>query len=59
MGSNTYKAEIFAPSNQHLLLVMTRHTLKYKQYEVPGQIEFTDHEPKKLVDQFQKKVLKQ
>ncbi len=55
MGSNTYIQEKFSPSPQHLLLVMTQHTSKYKQYEVPGQIEFTDNEPKELVERFQKK----
>ena len=55
MGSNTYMQEKFSSSPQHLLLVMTKHTSKYKQYEVPGQIEFTDDNPKELVEQFQKK----
>ena len=55
MGSNTYMAEKFPPSSQHLLLVMTRHTSKYKQYEVRGQIKFIDNDPKELVAQFQKK----
>ena len=55
MGSKTYMAEKFPPSPQHLLLVMTRNPSKYKQYEVPGQIKFTDNDPKELVEQFQKK----
>ena len=55
MGSNTYMAEKFSPSSQHLLMVMTRHPSKYKQYEVPGQIEFTDNDPEELFEQFQKK----
>ena len=55
MGSNTYIAEKFPPSAEHLLLVMTRHISKYKQYEVPGQIEFTDTAPKDLVEQFKEK----
>ena len=36
MGSNTYMAEKFSPSPQHLLLVLTEHPSKYKQYEVRG-----------------------
>ena len=55
MGSNTYMAEKFAPSSQHILLVMTQHISKYKQYGVPGQIEFIDTHPKELVQQFQNK----
>ena len=55
MGSNTYMQDKISPSSQHLLLVMTKHTSKYKQYEVPGQIEFTDKDPKELVEQFKKK----
>ena len=55
MGSNTFMAEKFPPSSQHLLLVMTKHISKYKQYEVAGQIEFTDTAPKELVEQFRKK----
>ncbi len=55
MGSNTYIAEKFSPSSQHLLLVMTKHSSKYNQYEVPGQIEFIDDDPKELVEQFQKR----
>ena len=34
MGSNTFMAEKFSPSSQHLLLVMTKHISKYKEYEV-------------------------
>lgn len=55
MGSNTFSAEKFPPSSKHLLLVMTKHASKYKEYEVPGQIEFTDNAPKELVEHFQKK----
>ncbi|MEO9147080.1 MAG: dihydrofolate reductase family protein [Ginsengibacter sp.] len=55
MGSNTYIAEKFSPSPQHLLVVMTKHTSKYNEYGVPGQIEFTDNDPKELVERFQKK----
>jgi dihydrofolate reductase len=55
MGSNTFMAEKFPPSAEHLLLVMTIHISKYKQYEVSGQIEFTDTVPKELVKQFEEK----
>ncbi len=55
MGSNTFMAEKFSPSSQHLLLVMTKHISKYKEYEVAGQIKFTGDDPKDLVLKFQKK----
>ena len=55
MGSSTFIAEKFGPSNSHLLLVMTRQISKYKQYEKAGQIEFTDSSPEELVEEFQKK----
>ena len=55
MGSHTYLQDKFPPSSQHLLVVMTKHISKYKQYEVPGQVEFTDNDPEELVEQFQKK----
>ena len=58
MGSNTYMAEKFPPSSQHLLLVLTAHTSKYKQYEVADQIEFTDNDPKELVEKFENKGFK-
>lgn len=58
MGSNTYIAEKFAPSRKRLLLVMTRHPSKYKQYEAPGQIEFTDQSPEDVVMEYQQKGYK-
>ena len=58
MGSNTYIAEKFEPSSTRLLLVMTRHPSKYKQYEVPGQIEFTAQSPEDVVAECQQKGYK-
>ncbi len=54
MGSSTFIADNFPPSNQHLLLVMTNHVSKYKERAVPGQIEFTNKSPKDLVERFTK-----
>jgi len=53
MGSGSFNAEHFAPSPNRLLIVMTRQLVKYKQYEVPGQLEFTDKSPIELTTQFQ------
>ncbi|RNI38002.1 hypothetical protein EFY79_07160 [Hanamia caeni] len=58
MGSNTYLAEKFSSSPKRLLLVMTRHPSTYKQYEVPGQIEFTDQSPEDIVTECQQKGYK-
>ena len=54
MGSNTFNAEHFSPSSNHLFVVMTKHCSKYKEYEVSGQLEFTDKSPIELTEQFQK-----
>ena len=58
MGSNTYLAEKFSSSPKRLLLVMTRHPSTYKQYEVPGQIEFIDQSPEDIVTECQQKGYK-
>ncbi len=55
MGSSTFIQEKFPAKNNRLLLVMTKHSFKYKQYEVQDQIIFTDAEPNKLVEEYQKK----
>ena len=55
MGSNTFKADHFPPIPNRLLIVMTRNILKYKEYEVDGQIEFTNKSPLELTEEFQKK----
>ncbi len=49
MGSSTFNAEHFSPSSNHLLVVLTNHFLKYKEYEVAGQLEFTDKTPFELI----------
>ncbi|MEO8962253.1 MAG: dihydrofolate reductase family protein [Ginsengibacter sp.] len=55
MGSNTYMAEKFPASQDHLLLVMTQHVSKYERYTVEGQIEFTDATPEEITKQFEKR----
>lgn len=55
MGSNTFNAGHYPPSSNCLLVVMTRHFLKYKEYGVAGQLEFTDNSPVELTRRFQKK----
>jgi dihydrofolate reductase len=58
MGSSTFNAEHFSPSSNHLLVVLTKHLLKYKKYEVAGQLEFTDKSPDELTAEYQKKGFK-
>lgn len=55
MGSTTYIQEKFSASNKRLLVIMTKHIVKYKEYEVPEQIIFTDNNPVELVEQFKRK----
>lgn len=58
MGSSTFNAEHFTPSSNHLLVVLTKHLLKYKNYEVAGQLEFTDKSPQELTEQYQERGFK-
>ena len=52
MGSATFNADTFNPSPGHLIIVMTSHPEKYKNLEVPGQIEFTNETPVALSSRF-------
>lgn len=55
MGSNTFMAEKFPASQDHLLLVMTQHVSKYESHKVEGQVEFTDATPEDIMKQFEKR----
>jgi dihydrofolate reductase len=55
MGSSTFDFDPIKPSPNSLLHIMTRNLAKYKSYEVPGQLEFSDETPQDLVNRFQKK----
>ncbi len=59
MGSNTFNADTFKPSENHQLIIMTRHRDKYKNLEVPGQLEFTSEPPVDLTARFRSKGHKQ
>src|SRR5690348_10269541 len=59
MGSNTFNADTFKPSANHLFIIMTRHPGKYKNSEVPEQIEFTNESPVELTARFKSKGYKQ
>jgi len=59
MGSNTFDADPLKPSPNHLLIIMTRDPSRYKEYEVSGQLEFSDDSPIQLVSRFEKEGYEQ
>jgi dihydrofolate reductase len=54
MGSGTYDAEQFKPSSNKLLMVMTGRPDKYKNSQVPGQLEFTSASPVEISARFKR-----
>ncbi len=48
MDSSTYNADRIKPSASHHFIVMTSEPAKYKELEVPGQLEFSDKSPTQL-----------
>ena len=54
MGSSTFDVKPMEPTPKHHLVVMTRNPAKYNDYEVAGQLEFTDQSPAQLVAHFEK-----
>lgn len=58
MGSATFNAESFPPSN-HQLIIMTGHPDKYKSLQVSGKIEFTKESPLELIARFKSNGHKQ
>ncbi len=52
MGSNTFNADKLNPSASHQIIVMSRQPEKYKNLEIPGQIEFTNETPVELTSRF-------
>ena len=59
MGSNTFNADPIKPSSNQLLVILTREPAKYKKYEVPGQLEFSDKSPGQLTFHFEKEGYEQ
>ena len=52
MGSSTYNADTFNPSPGHQIIIMTSHPDKYKNFEIPGQMEFTIETPVEISSRF-------
>ncbi|SDD22122.1 dihydrofolate reductase family protein [Williamwhitmania taraxaci] len=48
MGSTTFNAHRVKPSASHYFVVMTSDPAKYKEFEVTGQLEFSDESPAQL-----------
>ena len=47
------------PEKERLRVVLTKNSDKYKEFEVSGQLEFSDENPKKLVERLEKAGYKQ
>ena len=54
MGSGSYTPDPVNPDLRHLFLVMTSQPQKYKNKEVPGQLEFTSESPSALLTRIEK-----
>jgi dihydrofolate reductase len=52
MGSATFNFAPVKPTPNQLLVIMTRNPAKYKEYEVAGQLEFSDESPAELTERF-------
>jgi dihydrofolate reductase len=48
MGSKTYNKSQIKPASNHLLVIMTRNPLVYKDKYVKDQVEFTNKSPAEL-----------
>ena len=55
MGSGTYTAVHPKPQAERLRVVLTRNPQKYKQEEIPNQLEFTEKSPKDLIQDLEKR----
>ena len=54
MGSNSFNADPLKPSTGHSLIVMTHQPASYRNFEAPGQLEFTDESPSSLCSRLEK-----
>ena len=54
MGAGTYDPDPVKPEIKHLYIVLTRHPEKYENKEIPGQLEFTNEQPKELLSRLGK-----
>lgn len=54
VGRKTFEAVRAKPSKDRLRIVLTSNPEKYKEYEVKGQLEFTNENPRDLVERLKK-----
>ena len=54
MGRGSYTPDPVKPVSKHLFVILTRQPDRYKDREVPGQIEFTNDSPFLLMERFKK-----
>jgi dihydrofolate reductase len=54
MGRGTYSPGPVKPDSKHLYVVLTRQPQEYKNYEVPGRLEFTSDTPSMLLERIKK-----
>ncbi len=59
MGSNTFNAVHPKPQEGILRIVLTREPEKYKKFVIPGQLEFSNETPTKLIQRLEKEGRKQ
>lgn len=59
MGSKTFEIAKPKPKKGVLRIVMTRSPSQYKNLLVPGQLEFTNEDPKELVKRLEKQGFKE
>ncbi|HEX2967664.1 MAG TPA: dihydrofolate reductase family protein [Bacteroidales bacterium] len=52
LGSNTWNSNIIRPSQTRLIIVMTKEPETYSDIAVPGQLEFSDKSPSRLVSEY-------
>jgi dihydrofolate reductase len=52
MGRKSYDSYPAIPSKKHIFIVLTREPEKFKDKEVPGQLEFTNADPISIVNRF-------
>lgn len=54
MGRGTYSPAPVKPDSKHLYIVLSRQPEKFKNNEVPGQLEFTSDSPSTLLERIKK-----
>ncbi len=59
MGRDTFTPDPVRPDSKRLLLIMTSQPSKFKSMEIPGQLEFSDESPSKIVKRFEKTRVKE